>query len=216
VARQTGDRRRCGAFAADVADRDGPRAVTGLEGVVEVPADLRALAGGVIDRGDLGVRDVGERRRQKRALKRARDLISVLVEAGGVDGGCGSPGELDREREVRLVVAPVGARGGERDNAVADRSPSSSSALWRTASSAPTSESARASLASSGMPDWATRADARAWSPSDAPPSVSTSRAMLGSLCAASPAAGPPITSMRHQSATHGTSSFARLPSAEW
>ena len=109
VARQTGDRRRGGALAADVADRDRPRAVTGLEGVVEVPADLRALAGRVIDRGDLGVRDVGERWRQKRALKRPRDLISVLVEAGGVDGGCGSPGELDREREVRLVVAPVGA-----------------------------------------------------------------------------------------------------------
>ena len=100
VACQPGDRCRGGPLAADVADRDRPRAVARLERVVEVAADLRALTGRVIDRRDLGVRDVGQRRRKERSLESPRDLIAVLIQAGGVDGGRGAPGQLDCEREV--------------------------------------------------------------------------------------------------------------------
>ena len=47
VAGERGHRRRLGALALDVADQRGPAAVAGAEEVVEVAAELDALAGGV-------------------------------------------------------------------------------------------------------------------------------------------------------------------------
>ena len=50
---QARDRRRIHAFATDVADHDRPIPLLRLEEVVEVTADLEALAGRLVSRGNL-------------------------------------------------------------------------------------------------------------------------------------------------------------------
>jgi hypothetical protein len=42
-----------------------------------------------------------------RSLRRPRNLIAILIQACGVDGGRGAPGQLAGERAVGLVVAAV-------------------------------------------------------------------------------------------------------------
>ena len=60
VAGERGDRGRLGALAADVADHQRPVAAAGREAVVEVAADLVAVAGGEVARGELDARDRGQ------------------------------------------------------------------------------------------------------------------------------------------------------------
>ena len=103
VAGERGDGGGLGALAADVADHERPGAVAGREAVVEVAADLVALARGVVARRQLDARDVRQRRRQQRALERARDLRAAPRRAAR----CRSPAR-------RAARRPRTARGGRR------------------------------------------------------------------------------------------------------
>src|SRR5204862_4919934 len=79
---------------------------------------VAAAACRVVDGGELDAGDVGQVGRQEAALERARHLVAVLVEAGGVDRRRRPAGELGGERRV---VRPVGAPrlgGDERERAV--------------------------------------------------------------------------------------------------
>jgi hypothetical protein len=114
VARQRGHRRGLRALPADVADHHRPLAVAGAEAVVEVAADLVALAGGDVARGQVDPGHVGQHRRQQRALERAGDAGPLLVEARVVDRERGALGEVV---EQRLVVAPHQLGEAERHHA---------------------------------------------------------------------------------------------------
>ena len=103
VARHRGHRGRLGALAADVADDRVPLVLGGVEDVVEVAADLGALARRAVDGRELEARDLGQRRRQQRRLQRARDRRARRVEPRVLDRGRGARGEALGEREVAGV-----------------------------------------------------------------------------------------------------------------
>ena len=85
VAGERGHRGRLRALAADVADDQRPAAVALREDVVEVAADLVALARGAVARGQLQPGDLRQVRRQQRALQRLGGARALLVEARVLD-----------------------------------------------------------------------------------------------------------------------------------
>ena len=104
VAGERGQRGGVDALAADVADRDAPRAVAERERVVEVAADLDALGAGLQPSGEVDPGHVGQRARQQRGLQRLRDRVLALVElrAGDRDRGLrGDRGQHARARRCR-------------------------------------------------------------------------------------------------------------------
>ena len=100
VAGERGDRGGLRALALDVADQRRPAAVAGAEEVVEVAAELDALAGGVEAHGGGEARDGGQRARPQRALERAGDRALALVEARVGDRDRGELAELGEDRVV--------------------------------------------------------------------------------------------------------------------
>src|SRR5205085_4864791 len=78
------DRRRVGARTADVADGEAVGAVADREEVVEVAADLVALAGRAIDDLDLDAVDVRGAGREQAALEGLADGRALRVQAGVV------------------------------------------------------------------------------------------------------------------------------------
>src|SRR5690606_10735932 len=89
-----GDGGRLRPRTADVADGEAVRTVVDREDVVEVAADLVALARGAVDDLDLDVRDVGEARGQQAALEGLADRHALRVQAGVVQGQGGPAGEV--------------------------------------------------------------------------------------------------------------------------
>ena len=119
VAGERGDGGGLGALAADVADHERPGAVSGREAVVEVAADLVALTRGVVARRQLDARDVRQRRRQQRALERARDLRPLLVEPRVVDRKRGAARDVLEQREVVVADQRVEAERHHAERAPA-------------------------------------------------------------------------------------------------
>ena len=96
---------RVRALAGDVADEDRPHSARELEDVVEVPADLQALADGMVGSADLEPRDL-------------RDLGRDQGSAGGRcastrSRSSGGARFLARAEQLLLVLATIG-RVGER------------------------------------------------------------------------------------------------------
>ena len=100
VAGQPGDGCGLGALAAHVADRHRPLPVGQVEDVVEVAADIVALAGRGIAGAELDVRHRWQGGGQQRALQRLRDGGALLVEPGVVDGERGAAGEVEQQAGV--------------------------------------------------------------------------------------------------------------------
>ncbi len=100
VAGEGGDGGRVRALALDVADDGRPAAAARAEEVVEVAAQLDALAGGAeADRG----RDAGHDRQRagpQRALQRVGDRVLAVVELRVGDRDRGELGELGEDRLV--------------------------------------------------------------------------------------------------------------------
>ena len=94
------DGRRLGALALDVADQRRPAAVAGAVEVVEVAAELDALAGRVEAHRRRQAGHVGQRARSQRALEGARDRALALVEAGVGDRHRRQAAELGEDRVV--------------------------------------------------------------------------------------------------------------------
>ncbi len=85
VAGERRDRGRLRALAADVADDERVAPVALREDVVEVAADLVALARGAVGRGQLQAVDLRQMRREQRALERLGRARALLVEARVLD-----------------------------------------------------------------------------------------------------------------------------------
>ena len=100
VAGQRGDRGGLRALALDVADQRRPAAVAGAVEVVEVAAELDALAGGVEAHGGRQAGDGGQRARPQRALQRARDRALAAVQPRVGDRPRRELAELGEERVV--------------------------------------------------------------------------------------------------------------------
>ena len=88
---EAGDGGGLRARAADVADGEAVGAVADREEVVEVAADLVALAGRAVDDLDLDAGDLGQLRRQQAALEGLADG-GALASRGGRCRGRGRPG----------------------------------------------------------------------------------------------------------------------------
>ena len=88
-----------------------------LEHVVEVAADLVALAGRPIPRRDTRAGNRGKRRRQQARLQRSGDVVTLRVEAGVVERQPGASRELFGEREIGRTETPPGPRRHERQRA---------------------------------------------------------------------------------------------------
>ena len=91
----------------DVADREEV-VLAGLPRVVEVAADLGALAGRAVARDDLGTRRLRQRARQQALLQGVRDVVLGAVEARVLDRQCRAPREILRDGQILLGVAPAG------------------------------------------------------------------------------------------------------------
>ena len=117
VARQRRHRGGLGALALHVADDREPVAVGGREDVVEVAADLVALAGGAVDGAELEARDVGQQRRQQRGLERLGDRRPRAVQARVVDRRRRAQRQVLGQRQVALVEAAARLGADERDRA---------------------------------------------------------------------------------------------------
>ncbi len=109
MAGQPGDGRRLGTRTADVADGEAVRAVADREDVVEVAADLVALARRAVDDLDLDVRHIGETRRQEAALEGLADRRALRVQAGVVQGQSGPAGQV--LGQLQDLLAEVVVRG---------------------------------------------------------------------------------------------------------
>ena len=114
---ESGDRGGLRSLAAHVADHEPPRAFVDLEHVVEVAADLVALAGRLVPRGDARAGDRGQRRRKQARLQRARDVVAFGVQARVVDRQPGTARELLGEREIGRAEATARSRRHERERA---------------------------------------------------------------------------------------------------
>src|SRR6266542_5680691 len=104
VANLRRQRRRLAAPADDVADEDHP-AVAHLDHVVEVAAELDALAGGLEDHGELEPWEGLRFGWSQATLERLCDPVALLVEARVVEGHRGTRGEIPQQRQVGVVVA---------------------------------------------------------------------------------------------------------------
>lgn len=118
---QAGDGRRFRARTADIADGESVGTVPDREQVVEVAADLVALARGAVDDLDLHSGYLGETRRQQAALECLADGRALGIQAGVVEGECRSAGEVFREFQDLLAEVVVGrlAEGQHADDPVA-------------------------------------------------------------------------------------------------
>ncbi len=118
---EAGDRGRVRAGAADVADGEAVGAVTDREEVVEVTADLVALAGRAVDDLDLHAVDDGEFGWQEAALEGLADGGALGVQPGVVEGQGGPAGEvLGQLQDLLAEVLVRGLAEGEHaDDAVA-------------------------------------------------------------------------------------------------
>ena len=106
VAGERGHRGGLGALAAHVAHDREPLALAGREQVVEVAADLVALAARSVQRGRLQASDHRQLGRQQRALERLRDRRARAVQARVLDRGA------DPQREI---LGELRRRARERD-----------------------------------------------------------------------------------------------------
>ena len=116
VARETRDRGRFGTLAAHVADDEPPRLAVDLEHVVEVAADLVALARGAVAGRDARARDLRERRRQQARLQGTRDVIALGVQAGVVEREPGPAARTPRRARDRRTETPTRSRRYERES----------------------------------------------------------------------------------------------------
>ena len=122
----------------DVAKHDGEPAVTQLEEVEDVAADVD-LGSGLVDRADFEPRDRGPLARQQRSLHRLRELLLLLVEPGVVDR---ERGLLAIVRAVASVSGVIGAAGSS-DRMVSCASNSPAVAIGRSAAVAPPSRNGK-------------------------------------------------------------------------
>ena len=109
VASERGDDGGLRALAADVAEDGEPVVVGELEHVVEVAADLVAVAGGPVRGRDVEPGDARRRRRDQRLLERLREGDRLRL------AGLGA---LLRAEQLALVLAPLGGvedRGPHHD-----------------------------------------------------------------------------------------------------
>lgn len=111
-------------MALDVADGDGGTCGTAADDVVEVAADVRAVAGGQVANGDVKAGDSGQFLRKQTGLQRTGELVLGVVEAGAVQGLCDESGQRGEDRtfsqreRTRAVVGqdqqPDGPAGGNQ------------------------------------------------------------------------------------------------------
>ena len=105
-----------GAVPGDVADREEVR-VARLPGVVEIAADLGALAGRAVACDDLRARRLCQRAGQQALLQGVRDVVLGAVETRVVDRQRGAAREILGDGEVLLREAPPGLGRGQRERA---------------------------------------------------------------------------------------------------
>ena len=108
------------ALAADVAHRDAP-AVSGLEHVVEVAADLVELRRADVGRGELKAGYLGQPRGQQAGLQRLGDLRPLAEHPVDPDGDRQVPAELLGEAEVGDTERSLVRQPRQRQRAVAGR-----------------------------------------------------------------------------------------------
>src|SRR6266542_157803 len=102
-------------FPADISDDQGPRPVSRVERVVEVPSDLVALAAPPVPAFDLQPWDLRQHGGKETLLQPSGHPTDLLEEPGVVHGQCGSPSHLLGEDEVALVVPAARFRRDQGD-----------------------------------------------------------------------------------------------------
>ena len=110
---ETRERRRPGALPADVTDDRGPRASADLEDVVEVAADVVALARRAVRGADVDAGHQRQRRRQQARLERVGDAPPVFVETGVLHCQCRTPRQLFDQHQVVDVVPAARRRDAQ-------------------------------------------------------------------------------------------------------
>ena len=115
---QAGNGRRFRAGAADVADREPPAVLPGRENVVEVAADLVALAGDLVRHRQVHAGDAGQLWGQQASLQGLAGQLLLFVEPGVVERERGAAGEVLGQLE-RFARRPVGTGAADHDHAEA-------------------------------------------------------------------------------------------------